>query len=166
MYRILPVLRAEELPPPLWHRWRASRLGTKADEWGRKGGEREKGREIGRRRELGSAVCSRLLGNAVLAPPTHGGDCDVTRGTSRLLPPLRVSGTALPSLATGWVLDQALQPGPAFLRRRSGLRRQHGNAFQPYKLGVGSSGSSRTGSSEPAGTLQGLSPQSLVHGSA
>lgn len=97
-----------------------SRLGTKAAEWGRKGGEREEGREVGRRRELGSAVCTRLRGNAALAPPTSGGDCDVTRGTSRLLPPLRVNGTARPSLATGWVLDHALQTGPAFLRRRPG----------------------------------------------
>lgn len=68
---------------------------------GGKEGEREKGREgqpkegkEGRGGSKAGAVCTRPLGNAALAPPTSVGDCDVTRGTSRLLLPLRANRTA------------------------------------------------------------------------
>lgn len=142
----------------MWRRWQGSRSDTQVAEWGRKGGEREKGGEAGRRRELDSAVCTHLLGNAPLAPPTSGGDCDVTRGTSRLLPPLRLNGTPHPSLATGWVLEQVLQPGSAFLRRQPGLRRQHRNALHPYKLGVA------LVALAPAGLSRATGPQSSIIG--
>ena len=92
-------------------------MGTKAAEWWRKGGG--KGERKGRREKEGARQDS-LLGNAAPAPPTSEGDCDVTRGTPRLLPPLSVNETSCPSLATGWVLNQGLQTGPEFLRQRPG----------------------------------------------
>lgn len=108
-------------------------------------GEREKGEEEGRRREQGRAVSWEMP----LWPRPHLEAIVM----SRVEPP----DSFLPSesMATGWVLDQGLQPDPAFLRRRPRL--------PSYKLGGSSSGSRRTDSAEPAGIPQGLSTPVVNH---
>lgn len=57
LYRIFSVLRAEELPLTLWHRWGGvPGWAPKQLNGGGRVGEREKGKEEGRRREQGRTV--------------------------------------------------------------------------------------------------------------
>ena len=66
--------------------------------------------------------CARVSGEMPLWPRPHLAVIVISRvePPDSFLPSESMESPPPPSLATGWVLDHALQTGPAFLRRRPG----------------------------------------------
>lgn len=130
----------------------------------RKGGK-NRGREGGKKSSKAGAVCTRLLGNDALAPPTSVGDCDVARGTSRLLLALKVNRTARPSPG------DRVDAGPwATARPRTNQATARAGAAAQRRLaavqtGVSALAPARLPQSNPEVILQDPSPPSLVRGS-